>query len=96
MILVQNHLLVRKEYAKQFEDAFRSSQTDMTSVAGFIRTEILRPVKGNEYIVATYWNSMEDFNQWVGSDQFRSSHSKQTLPRDAFEGQSTITLHEIV
>ena len=96
MILVQNHLLVRKEYAKQFEDAFRLSQTDMSSVSGFIKTEILRPVKGNEYIVATYWNSMDDFNQWVGSDQFRRSHSKSSLPRDAFEGQSFITLHEIV
>jgi|YelNatPaOPRAMG01_1025707.scaffolds.fasta_scaffold00518_31 heme-degrading monooxygenase HmoA len=96
MILAQNHLQVRKEYAKQFEDAFRSSQTDMKSVAGFIRTEILRPLKGNEYIIATYWDSMEDFNQWVGSDQFRNSHSKSTLPRDAFEGQSAITLHEII
>lgn len=96
MILVQNHLLVRKEYAKQFEDAFRSSQTDMKGVVGFVRTEILRPVKGNEYIVATYWNSMDDFNQWVGSDQFRSSHSRSSLPRDAFEAQSSITLHEIV
>ncbi|MHB1708124.1 MAG: antibiotic biosynthesis monooxygenase family protein [Thermoplasmataceae archaeon] len=96
MILVQNHLLVRKEYAKQFEDAFRSSQTHMNDVVGFIRTEILRPMEGNEYIVATYWNSLEDFNQWVGSDQFRSSHSKSALPRDAFEGQNAITLHEIV
>ncbi len=96
MILVQNHIPVRKEYAKQFEDAFRSSQTDMNNVVGFIRTEILRPVKGNEYIVATYWKSIEDFNQWVGSDKFRSSHSKSSLPRDAFEGQSAITLHEIV
>ena len=65
MILVQNHIPVRKEYAKQFEDAFRSSQTDMNNVVGFIRTEILRPVKGNEYIVATYWKSIEDFNQWA-------------------------------
>jgi heme-degrading monooxygenase HmoA len=96
MILVQNHLLVRKEYAKQFEDAFRSSQADMKGVVGFVRTEILRPVKGNEYIVATYWNSMDDFNQWVGSDKFRSSHSRSSLPRDAFEAQSSITLHEIV
>ncbi|OWP55982.1 MAG: hypothetical protein B2I17_08350 [Thermoplasmatales archaeon B_DKE] len=96
MILVQNHLKVKKEYAEAFENAFRNSAHSVDGFPGFVRNEVLRPIKGEEYIVAAYWATMDDFKRWMGSDQFRKAHSGGKLPSEAFNGESRITIHETI
>jgi heme-degrading monooxygenase HmoA len=96
MIVVQNHLMVKKEFSERFERSFSERSRSVDGFPGFIRNEVLRPVKGESYIVMTYWDSLEDFNRWVGSEEFRKAHSESHLPKDAFLGKSEITVHQVI
>ena len=96
MILVQNHLRVKKEYSEAFENSFRNSAHNIEAFHGFIRNEVLRAMNGDEYIVATYWETMDDFNEWLGSEQFKNAHSGAKMPHEAFEGENSITIYETI
>lgn len=95
MIIVQNHIPVKKEFSEDFEKRFIGSGDRMSSVPGFVRNEILRPKNGDEYIVLTYWENLEAFENWTMSDHFRKVHS-QSPPSDMFSGKNRLTVHEIV
>ena len=41
--------------------------------------------EGEPYIVLTFWNSREDFINWVRSDEFVKGHAQSgTLPKRGF------------
>lgn len=94
MIVVQNHIPVKEEYRKQFEDTLSSRESFLTKFEGFVRNDVLRPVMGDHYIVMSVWDSMQDFNAWIESEEFRKAH-ENTLSRDAFSGESFVTIHDI-
>lgn len=95
MIVVQNRIPVKAEYREKFEKMFVERSSHLGEFPGFIRNEVMRPVKGDEYIVMTHWESMEHFQKWMDSDAFKQAHSGETLPKDAFAGQNEITIHEV-
>lgn len=95
MIVVQNHIPVRKEFSDEFEKRFIGSGDRMAKVPGFVRNEILRPKNGEEYIVMTYWEDMESFEKWTSSDHFKKAHS-ESPPSDMFSGHNRLTVHEII
>ncbi|MEM0155262.1 MAG: antibiotic biosynthesis monooxygenase [Thermoplasmataceae archaeon] len=96
MIVVQNHLRIKKEFSERFEKSLSERSHTVDGFPGFIRNEVLRPVQGDSYIVMTYWNSLEDFNRWVGSEEFSKSHSESRLPKDAYAGKGEITVHQVI
>ena len=57
MIVVENHIPVKKEYREQFEKLFSGGTRYVRNAPGFVRNEVLRPIKGESYIVQTYWES---------------------------------------
>lgn len=95
MIVVQNHIAVRMEFHEEFERIFRERNSSLSKFKGFLYNYVLRPKDGNEYIVMTVWNSMEDFQRWVDSDDFRKAHSG-SIPEGMFEGRSHLTIHDVV
>lgn len=94
MIVVQNHIPVKKEYSEQFEQTLINRKSFLTRFHGFLRNDIMRPVMGDTYIILTYWNSKEEFNAWTESDEFQKSHDS-SIPREAFTGKSIVTIHEV-
>ncbi len=95
MIVVQNHIPVKDEYREQFEELLKSRESYLTKFQGFIRNDILKPVMGDNYIIMSIWDSMEEFNSWTESEEFRKAH-ESSLPKDAFSGDSHVTVHEII
>ncbi|MDG6999990.1 MAG: antibiotic biosynthesis monooxygenase [Nitrososphaerota archaeon] len=95
MIVVQNHIPVKNEYREQFEKLFAGGTRYVQNAPGFVRNEILRPIKGDAYIVQTYWESQETFQSWVKSEDFKKAHSN-SAPDDMFAGESFLEIHEIV
>ena len=61
---------------------------------GFIRTEVLRPVKGEHYVVMTYWKSKDDFERWTGSEAHKEAHANPP-PKEAFTGPNKLEVHEV-
>lgn len=98
MITVANRIFVKAEYAGAFEQRFRDRAGLVDKMPGFISNYVLRPVnEGEPYIVFTFWNSRQDFLNWVRSDEFVKGHAQSgTLPKDAFTGPNSLELHEVI
>ncbi len=95
MIVVENRIPVRKDYREKFEKLFSERESHLSETPGFVRNEVLRPIKGDEYIVMTHWETMEHFQNWMNSDAFKKAHFGGTLPKEAFVGENTIEIHEV-
>ncbi len=98
MITVANRIYVKPEYAAQFEQVFRERAGLVDKMPGFVSNQVLRPVnEGDPYIVFTFWNSREDFLNWVRSDAFVKGHAQSgTLPKDAYPQPNVLEMHEVV
>ena len=62
---------------------------------GFVRMEILRPLKSDYYVVLTYWESPKDFETWTESPEFQEAHSRRP-PKEMFSGPNVFEMHEII
>lgn len=98
MFVVMNRILVKPDYAEQFEERFRNRAGEVDKMKGFVRNQVLRPDNSDDpYIVLTYWESKADFEAWVNSEAFRQGHAKSgSLPREAFKGQSKLESFEVI
>src|SRR5918994_6665118 len=74
MIAVVNRLPVKKGAAGQIVERFANSRGNVQGFPGFVSMEVLRsegaPEGEDEVLVITRWRSREDFDAWVGSEEF--------------------------
>lgn len=98
MITVANRIYVNQEYRDAFEQRFRDRAGLVDKMPGFISNHVLRPVnEGDPYVVFTFWNSRQDFLNWVRSDEFIKGHAQSgTLPKEAFSQSNKLEVHEVV
>ncbi len=98
MITVANRIYVSNEYAEAFEKRFRERAGLVDGMPGFVSNYVLRPVNEDEpYVVLTFWNSRQDFLNWVKSDEFVKGHAQSgTLPREAFFKSNVLEMHEVL
>lgn len=95
VVVVSNRIPVAKGHEEAFEQRWKNRKWTIASHPGFIRTEVLKPVKGDHYIVVTHWQSMKDFENWTSSNAFMESHSNAP-PCESFSGPSQLEIHEII
>lgn len=97
MITVANRIYVAEEYKDEFEKRFHNRAKLVDGMPGFISNQVLRPVNdGDPYIVFTLWESRQDFENWVDSEEFRKGHAQSgTLPNEAFTQSNKLELHEV-
>jgi heme-degrading monooxygenase HmoA len=95
VLVVSNRIPVAKGWEEDFERRWKQRKWSIAQSPGFIRTEVLRPMKGNDYVVMTYWRSKEDFEHWTESQAFMEAHAN-TPPKEAFTGPSKLEVHEII
>ena len=95
MIVVQNRVPVAEGREEAFVERFRTRKGLVDDQPGFIRNMVLRPIKGDTFIVLTFWESEEQFRAWTQSDAFKQAHSR-VPPKGMFRGQSELEIHEIV
>jgi len=83
VFVMMNRMNVPDEYREKFEMMFQTRARAVDRRPGFIRAEILRPEKGNEYIVMTHWESQGAFEAWTGSEEYREGHRRVGEFKDA-------------
>jgi heme oxygenase (mycobilin-producing) len=96
MIVVENHIPVREEFRERFEKMFASGTRFVQNSPGFVRNEVLKPIKGEYYIIRTYWDSNDDFERWTKSEEFAKAHNNARSSEDMFSGKSFLTIHEVI
>lgn len=82
--VVMNNIPVKEEGKPVFEDAFQKQQHTIETMPGFKAFRLLRPNKGNTYVVLTQWESEADFNNWKNSDAFKQVHQDQSVMTPAY------------
>lgn len=75
--VVMNNIPVTEEGRPIFEDQFKQRAGSMANVPGFQAMRVLRPHRGNTYIVMVQWENEEQYQKWRNSESFAASHSKQ-------------------
>lgn len=94
MIVVQNRIPVAEGQEEAFLDRFRTRRGLVDGQAGFVRNMVLRPIKGDHFVVLTIWESEEHFRAWTESDAFREAHNR-VPPKDMFRGRSELEIYEV-
>ncbi len=94
VVVVSNRIPVAKGWEAEFERRWKARKWLIAKLPGFIRTEVLRPVKGDYYVVMTHWRSPEDFERWTESEAFREAHADPP-PKEAFAGPNVFEVHEV-
>lgn len=94
MIIVANRIQVEPESAEAFERAFRERAGLVDQVPGFVRNQVLRPLRdGDPYVVLTSWRSHEAFQAWTRSESFRKAHANAGATPT---GESKLEVHEVI
>jgi len=75
--VVNNVFKVKPEYSNDFEETWKSRESHLKEMPGFMRFAMLKCTNvPGKYVSQTTWSSKEHFEAWTKSSQFQSSHSK--------------------
>ncbi|GGA73616.1 antibiotic biosynthesis monooxygenase family protein [Ornithinibacillus halotolerans] len=78
--VVMNHIPVLDEGRPVFEDNFRKRKDEIHHQKGFQAFRLLKPLKGNTYVVFTQWDSANSYEQWKNSKEFQKAHTNIKPP----------------
>lgn len=95
MIVVSNRIPVAKGHEKEFEERFQGRAKLVENMPGFVRLEVMRPVKSDYYVVLTHWNDEPSFHTWTESPEFKEAHRNRP-PSDIFAGPNVFEMHEVI
>jgi heme-degrading monooxygenase HmoA len=95
VIVVSNRIQVGKGHEAEFEKRFEGRARLVENMPGFVRLEILRPIKGDYYIVLTHWKDEASFRAWTDSAEFKEAHSNRP-PAEIFAGPAVFEMHEVI
>ncbi|MGN1400681.1 MAG: heme oxygenase [Bacillus sp. (in: firmicutes)] len=96
MIIVSNRIFVKTGFAEKMAGGFTKGNT-LEKFKGFVKLEVLvrTNIKENDELnVNMYWESMEDFEAWRNSDDFKKAHKRPEPGQEPQE--SPIISNEIV
>lgn len=72
-----NRITCSDDYRDRFEEMFLTRAREVDKMPGFIEAKILRPLQdGKPYIIMTYWDEKQNFDDWVKSEAFKLGHSR--------------------
>ena len=95
MIVVSNRIQVAKGRERDIEKRFEGRARLVETMPGFVRLEILRPIKSDYYSVVTHWQDEASFHAWTESAEFKEAHRNR--PRaEIFAGPNVFEMHEII
>ena len=95
MIAVSNRIQVAKGHEQDFEARFEGRARLVENMPGFVRLEILRPVKSDYYVVLTHWRDEASFRAWTDSPEFKEGHRNRP-PAEIFSGPNVFEMHEVI
>jgi len=98
MFVVMNRIPINPDYADAFIERFQDRAALVDNMPGFVSFRLLRPAQeGEPFVVETYWERKEDFENWTQSDEFKQGHAQTgRLPKEAFLDHPKLELFEVV
>ncbi|WP_229683120.1 antibiotic biosynthesis monooxygenase family protein [Virgibacillus oceani] len=95
--VVMNNIAVTDDGTAAFEDRFKQRAGEIDKMPGFQAFRLLKPKKGNTYVVFTQWASETDFESWKNSDTFQKQHQHgPTKPPAFFADKPFVTTYTMI
>lgn len=82
--VVMNNIPVTEDDGEKVEEQFKQRNSELGNMTGFQAFRLLRPKKGNTYVVLTQWRSEADFKNWKNTDAFKKQHAGQAAKPPAY------------
>ncbi len=99
MYIAMNRFQVLPAQADAFEQVWRSRDSHLSEVPGFVDFRLLRGAEAEDHILYashTVWATEQAFTAWTKSEAFRKAHAsagagpKLTIGHPQFEGFATV------
>ena len=75
MFIAMNQFKIITGKEKEFEEVWRTRETYLAQVPGFLKFNLLRGEEG-VYISHSTWESEEAFRNWTQSEAFHKAHAQ--------------------
>jgi heme-degrading monooxygenase HmoA len=100
MFIAMNRFQVNAGREAEFEERWRSRESYLNQVPGFVAFSLLRnwlqnDDKTTEYISHSTWSSREDFDNWTKSENFTRGHAQGSVA-GVLAGHPVVSLYEAV
>lgn len=95
MFVAMNRFVTNEGRGADFEEAWRTRESYLDGVPGFLRFALLRGDEANEYISHSIWESRSAFEAWTRSEAFRAAHGQSGL-KGVLAGPPRVSLYEPV
>lgn len=79
MFIAMNRFLVKKGSEEQFEHVWKSRDSQLEKMPGFVEFHLLKGPEAEDhtlYSSHTVWQSRELFDAWIQSEEFRIAHER--------------------
>jgi len=98
MFIAMNRFKVNAGREADFEEMWRSRETFLDQVPGFVAFALLRgDLKDGttDFISHSTWRSRADFEAWTQSEQFRAGHAQGSVA-GVLAGHPEVSLYDAV
>jgi heme-degrading monooxygenase HmoA len=95
MFIAMNRFTINDGREADFEAAWRTRESYLEDVPGFVRFALLKGDAPGEYISHTTWESRAAFEAWTRSEAFRRAHGQAPLA-GVIAGPPRLSLYEAV
>lgn len=88
MYIAMNRFRVVPGFEQAFEDMWKSRQGRLAEVPGYVEFHMLKGPKADDhtlYASHTIWETVEHFQAWTKSEQFRAAHANAGQNRGKVE-----------
>lgn len=87
--IAMNRFRIARGHEAEFEEIWRSRDSHLQSVPGFVEFHLLRGPQSDDhtlYASHTIWASEADFSNWTKSEAFRQAHRSAGEHRHVYLG----------
>jgi heme-degrading monooxygenase HmoA len=100
MFIAMNRFQVNQGQESTFEEMWRTRETYLQDVAGFVSFSLLRnwlqnEDKTTEYISHSTWASREAFDAWTQSENFTRGHAQGSV-QGVLAGHPVVSLYQTI
>ena len=95
MFVAMNRFAIVPGQEERFEQQWRSRESYLQDVPGFVRFALLRGDEAGEYISHSSWDSRASFEAWTRSEAFQAAHRQGGL-EGMLQGPPRVSLYDAV
>lgn len=95
MFVAMNQFQVDPARGAEFEELWKSRETYLEGLTGFVQFALLRGDDEGDYVSHSTWESRDAFLAWAQSDAFRAAHGSR-MPEGIVVGHPRARFYESV